>query len=309
MGMREKDSSVLTDNNFYKSLLDNLYDGVYFVNLERQITYWNRGAEHLTGYAADEIVGRFCWDNILRHINDEGVSLCQGLCPLVKAMKEGKALDHEVFLHHKDGHRVPVLVRVSPVRDPEGKVIGGVEVFSDNSPKITLMQRVEDLQKLALLDTLTETGNRRYAEITLHAKLDEIQRYGWTFGVLFIDIDHFKKINDSYGHDAGDKVLKTIARTLQNGIRSFDVLSRWGGEEFMAIISSTDKKHLYNLAERLRLLIERSSIPIEAGTASITISIGATLVCADDTPETVFRRSDGLMYESKTKGRNLVTFG
>jgi diguanylate cyclase (GGDEF)-like protein len=224
-------------------------------------------------------------------------------------MKEDKTFEQEVFLHHKDGHRVPVLVRVSPVKDRGGKVVGGVEIFSDNSPKVTLVQRIEELQNLALLDALTETGNRRYAEITLHAKFNEMQRYGWTFGLLFMDIDHFKEVNDSCGHDAGDSVLKAVAKTLKNGVRSFDAVSRWGGEEFVAIISSTDEAHLRSLGDRLRLLIEQSGIPAGKNTVRITISVGATLAGADDTPETALRRADSLMYESKTKGRNLVTFG
>lgn len=299
---------MLTDSSFYKSLLDNLYDGIYFVDLDRRITYWNKGAERLTGYLAGELVERFCWDNILRHVNDEGVSLCLDLCPLQKAMKENKTLEQEVFLHHKDGHRVPVLVRVSPITNSDGKISGAVEVFSDNSSKVTLMQRVEELQNLALLDSLTQTGNRRYAEITLHAKFSELQRYNWIFGILFIDIDHFKKVNDTYGHDAGDKVLRAVAKTLQNGIRSFDIICRWGGEEFVAFISSTDEEHLYSLAERLRLLIEQSRIPIDEG-VGVTVSIGATLVRPNDEPEAALRRADSLMYESKASGRNKISLG
>jgi diguanylate cyclase (GGDEF)-like protein/PAS domain S-box-containing protein len=298
-----------TDHISYKSLLDNLYDGVYFVDLERKITYWNKSAERLTGYAADEIIGKYCWNNILRHINDEGVSLCEKLCPLVNAMKEDRTLNAEVFLHHKDGHRVPVLVRVSPIKNSGGNIIGAVEVFSDNSPKITLQQRVQELQNLTLLDALTETGNRRYAEITLRAKVDEMQRYDWICGILFIDIDHFKNINDIYGHDAGDQVLKAVSKTLQSGIRTSDILSRWGGEEFVAVISSTDEEHLLSMAERLRLFIAQSDIPIGEHAVHVTVSIGATLVRPGDTPETALRRSDSLMYESKKKGRNMVSFG
>jgi diguanylate cyclase (GGDEF)-like protein/PAS domain S-box-containing protein len=295
------------DSNFYKSFLDNLYDGVYFVDPERKITYWNKGAERLTGYAAGEIEGKFCWSDILRHVDNEGVSLCRGECPLLESMKADKTIEKEVFLHHKDGHRVPVLARMSTIKNSEGKVIGGVEIFSDNSPKITLMQRLDELQNLALLDAVTETGNRRYAEISLQAKLDEMQRYDWTFGILFIDIDHFKRVNDVYGHNAGDRVLKTLAKTLKNGVRSFDIICRWGGEEFIAIISSTNAEHLHSLAERLRLLVALSTIPADEGPLRVTVSIGGTLARRGDTIENIVQRADILMYESKTKGRNAVT--
>lgn len=171
------------------------------------------------------------------------------------------------------------------------------------------MQRIRELERLSLLNGLTETVNRRYGEIILHTKFDEMKRYKWKFGVLFIDIDRFKEINDSYGHDAGDRAFKTVSKTLQNSIRSLDAVVRWGGEEFVIILSSADEDRKSILAERLCMLIEQSSIPLAGGAVRVTVSIGATLVRSDDTPQTVIQRADNLMYESKTKGRNMVSFG
>jgi diguanylate cyclase (GGDEF)-like protein len=222
-------------------------------------------------------------------------------------MQEGKLQEREVYLHHKNGHRVPVLVRTSPLIDSDGKTIGGVEVFSDNSPKISLMQRVQSLEKMALLDPLTMLGNRRFAETQLASRLDEMRRYGWHFGVFFIDIDHFKNINDTYGHEIGDKVLQMTARTLQNGVRSFDTVCRWGGEEFVSIVAGVDERQLLSLAERLRVLVGQSSLPVGGSTIHITISIGVAVVRPDDTEQTVIARADNLMYRSKALGRNRVS--
>ncbi len=298
---------LIKTDEFYKSLLDNLYDGVYFVDSGRVIKYWNRSAELLTGYGSSEIVGKHCWDNILMHVDLNGSNLCRGMCPLVKAMKDDMTLEQAVYLRHKDGHRVPVMVRASPVKDGQGRIIGAVEIFSDNSPRITLAQRVEELQRLALLDPLTEIGNRRYAELTLHTKLDEFYRYGWRFGVLFIDIDHFKRINDSYGHDMGDKLLRAVAKTLRNGIRTSDAVSRWGGEEFMVFVANVDEASLGSLAEKLRKLVEQSAFFHENELIGVTISIGATISRINDTPEVLVKRADHLMYRGKLSGRNCVT--
>jgi diguanylate cyclase (GGDEF)-like protein/PAS domain S-box-containing protein len=298
---------MIKSDEFYKSLLDNLYDGVYFVDPDRVIKYWNKSAELLTGYGSSEIVGKHCWNNILMHVDLQGRNLCRGMCPLVKAMKEDTTLEQEVYLRHKEGHRVPVMVRASPIKDEEGRIIGAVEIFNNNSSRIALAQKVDELQRLALLDPLTETGNRRYAELTLHARLDEFYRYGWRFGVLFMDIDHFKTINDTYGHEMGDKLLRMIARTLQNGVRSSDVVSRWGGEEFVAFISNIEEVALGSLAEKLRKLVEQSKPFFENEWIDVTISIGVTISRMNDTPEGLIKRADHLMYRGKLSGRNCVT--
>jgi diguanylate cyclase (GGDEF)-like protein/PAS domain S-box-containing protein len=279
---------------------------VYFVDPDRKIIYWNKSAELLTGYKSSEIVGNHCWNNILMHIDLEGNSLCHGPCPLARSMKEDRMLEQEVYLRHKNGYRVPVLVRASPIKDGEGRVIGAVEIFSDNTPKITLEQKVGELQKLTLLDALTEVGNRRYAELILRSRLDEMRRYGWRFGLLFIDIDNFKDVNDTYGHGTGDKVLRMVAKTLQNAVRSSDVVSRWGGEEFIAVIGHADKQVLSLLSNKLRVLVEQSNFFDGRELINVTISIGSTVSTMEDTPETLLRRADKLMYDAKLSGRNCV---
>ena len=139
------------------------------------------------------------------------------------------------------------------------------------------------------------------------AYLDEMKRYGWTCGVLFIDVDHFKTINDSFGHNIGDSVLMMIARTLSSNLRSYDLLGRYGGEEFVAIIASVNASQLYSFANRLRVLAEQSSLTSEYGEISATVSIGATLAQPTDTVEGVIARADQFMYQSKANGRNRVS--
>src|SRR5512139_2403015 len=99
----------------YKSLLDNLYDGVYLVDRERRINYWNRGAERITGYKVVEAVGRNCHENFLRHVDAQGNQLCLVGCPLSATMADGEPRSEQVYLLHKNGHRVPVLVRAAPM--------------------------------------------------------------------------------------------------------------------------------------------------------------------------------------------------
>lgn len=294
------------DDDFYKDLLDNLYDGVYFVDTGRRITYWNKSAERITGYLASEVVGKRCEDNILMHTDGKGNLLCKTGCPLSGTLLDGALRNTEVFLRHKDGHRVPVAVRVAPIRNADGETTGAVEIFTDNTEKAAALERMEEFEKLAYIDSLTGLANRRYAEINLNARHEEMQRYGWPFGVIFIDIDHFKEINDQYGHDVGDEVLTMVAKTLMNSARTFDVVGRWGGEEFLAIIANVNSTELIATANRFRMLVEQSSIDRE-DLIHVTISLGATLANPEETIPDLLKRVDGLMYLSKSGGRNRVT--
>ncbi len=294
------------DALFYKKLLDNLYDGVYFVDRERRITYWNKGAERITGYAAADVLKKRCSDNILMHSDRKGRILCLTSCPLAEAMKDGMERSTEVFLQHRKGHRLPVTVRVAPIRDDTGAVTGAIEIFTDNTPAAVAFDRLEELERLAFIDPLTGLANRRYAEISVNARLEELQRYGWRFGVIFIDIDHFKDVNDRHGHAAGDEVLKTVGKTLQNSVRTFDLVSRWGGEEYLAVIANVEGGELTSTADRCRALVEQSGAPV-AASLKVTISLGATLARVNDSAASLIQRADQFMYQSKQEGRNRVT--
>ena len=297
--------SGVRDEAFLREILETVADGVYIVDRDRRILWWNRGAERITGFARGEIVQTFCYDDNLRHVDVRGTPLCVGHCPLVHSMQEGTPRTDRVFLHHKKGHRVPVEVNVFPLRDAGGSIAGAVEVFRDISA-LDEPATGEELRRMALLDPLTELGNRRYAEITLGSRLSEMNRYGWTLGVLFVDIDHFKEINDRHGHDAGDDALRMVARTLRHTARASDFIGRWGGEEFIVLLPNVTGLELTAAAERFRALVESSGLRLASGFLAVTASIGATLALAEDTPESVVRRADALMYQAKREGRNRV---
>lgn len=300
---------MILDDDLYKNILDNVDSGVYFVDIDRKITYWNKGAENITGFKSSEVIGYRCCDNILVHIDEHGNNICFGLCPLAETIRNGQVHKNELYLHHKAGYRIPVFVNIIPIKDSNGNNIGAVEIFKETLPqKNDAVLRIKELQKLALLDSLTELGNRRYAESNLKSKFDEMKRYGLSFGVLFVDIDHFKKVNDTYGHDIGDKVLKIVSRTLSGNVRPFDVVSRWGGEEFLLIIAHVkDEEQLYNIAHKLLVLVEKSELVEGGNIIKVTVSIGATLARLDDKISSLVKRADKLMYHSKKSGRNCIS--
>lgn len=296
-------------DNFYKELLDNIYDGIYFMDANQRIIYWNKGAENITGFSANEVIHKYCSDNILMHVNESNEKMCENSCPLKHTMIDGKNREAAVFFHHKNGHRVSTTIKSSAIRDVNGEIIGAVEIFNDNSANFENIEMVKTLKKEALIDPLTEVVNRRYLENRITASFNAFQRYGWKFGVLFMDIDYFKNINDTFGLNNGDNVLKVIAKTLMKNIRSFDTVGRWSGEEFIGLIENITKDGLLKVAEKLRALVNASSIQAEGFQNNIypTISIGATISMPEDSPETIIKRADELMQESKQAGRNRVT--
>ncbi len=290
-----------------EKLLDNLFDGVYFVDPDRRITFWNSSAERISGYSKQEVIGSCCADNLLRHIDANGRELCLSGCPLAATILDGKMRESSVFLHHKLGHRVPVSVRTSPVRDDKGTIVGAVEIFSDNSNSLQILQEYEKLKQEAYLDALTGIGNRRYGEMTLSTRIYDLQSHKLPFGVLFMDIDHFKLFNDKYSHKTGDDVLVMVARSISVALRKMDVVARWGGEEFVVILPGATRVVVRAVAERIRILIENSFIMAGDAKLKVTVSIGAAVSRSDDSVETIIARSDGLMYQSKSNGRNRVT--
>jgi diguanylate cyclase (GGDEF)-like protein/PAS domain S-box-containing protein len=288
-------------------LLESLFDGVYFVDTERRITYWNAGADRISGFSRAEVVGSLCPDNFLRHIDEHGRELCHDGCPLAAAILDGQPREASVYLHHKLGHRVPVSVRVSPVRNEQGTVIGAVEIFSDNSNSLQILQEFEKLKQEAFQDQLTGIGNRRYGEMILSTRMHDLRTHGIPFGFLFMDIDHFKKVNDRYGHAVGDQVLVMVARSIATSLRKIDVVARWGGEEFVVILPGAIGVTVKAVAERIRMLIEKSFVAVGGDTLSVTVSIGAAVSRIDDADKEIVGRADRLMYISKNSGRNLVT--
>jgi len=293
--------------DFHKLLLDDLYDAVYFVDPERRILYWNHAAEALSGFSAAEVTGRRCGDNLLCHVDEAGRSLCQNDCPLSHSMQTGIRGKADVYMRCKDGHRLAVSVRVVPILDANNRALGAVEVFSDIALRKQLERRNVELKKMAYLDPLTQLANRRFLDAKLRHSLDELALFGRNFGVLLMDLDRFKRVNDSFGHSAGDAVLEHIARTISSSLRAGDTVGRWGGEEFLAILPDADETQTQLMAERCRVMVRNSSVPVAETSVSLTMSVGATLLRKSDDEDTLFRRVDRALYQSKQDGRDKTT--
>ena len=284
---------------FYKKLLDSLDEGVYFVDRARRITFWNTGAEQISGFSSKEVVGKFCGDKILEHIDFEGNFLCGEGCPLTATIKDGKTHQMDVFLRHRKGHRLPVQVTSSPVMNKEGEIIGAVERVRDITPQLSDRNRMEILVSELHTDPLTRIANRRYLERVLQDKYYRFEHYHEKFGIMFIDLDKLKNINDQFGHAAGDLAITLTAQTLASTFRNEDVVGRWGGDEFVVILQNVDLEQMEKIKVKVKSIIENTRLPEDCGGGHISISIGLAEALDGDTPELIINRGDLNMYGDK----------
>lgn len=290
-------------------ILENLYEGVYFVDKNRTITSWNNGAHQITGFSSEEVKHRKCYSNILNHVDINGVALCFDGCPLHATIQDGKAREATVFLQHKNGHRVPVMVKALPIYNNEGNIEGAVEIFTEIKEETSLQSDILKLQMEASQDALTDVPNRKYLNAIIESKIREFKAVNVSFGINFIDIDNFKHVNDTYGHGTGDEILKLLVNTIKSNLRKNDVIVRLGGEEFVIVFADINQSDLAKVSEKIRTLVEASALRLPTQDLKITISIGATIVEKSDTVSRIIERADDLMYQSKKGGKNRITIG
>lgn len=285
------------------ALFDAAQEGLYVVDPRRKVVAWNAGAERITGYAAAEVIGRACGDDILNHVDASGKPLCREDCPLMATIHDGQPRGATLWLRHKSGHRLPVRVRTAQVRDAEGAAIGAVEAFEPAAGPDP--DEMEVLRDAARSDALTGIANRGHFDRVLAERLAD--PIGDPVGLLMTDIDHFKRVNDHYGHPVGDAVLRMVAQTIGGALRPGDLVARYGGEEIAVIVARpSDAAALGRIAERIRLLVGHSRVVTAKRRVNVTISIGCAFAISGVAPEDLIRRADEALYRAKNGGRDRV---
>ncbi|MGY2201321.1 GGDEF domain-containing protein [Pseudomonas gingeri] len=156
----------------------------------------------------------------------------------------------------------------------------------------------------ALRDPLTETGNRIAMDQTLQREIELARRHSQPLSLLMLDIDHFKRINDSHGHTAGDQVLKAVAASIKSQLRNIDMVFRYGGEEFLIVLSNTSREAAAMVGERLRQAAQSQDYPANEQTIALTVSLGCATLLAGESTESLLRRADSALYVAKREGRN-----
>jgi diguanylate cyclase (GGDEF)-like protein len=184
-----------------------------------------------------------------------------------------------------------------------------VEIFANHAAlSIQNARLFVETQRLAVTDPLTELYNRRFLYELGRREFERARRYDHPMSVLVIDLDLFKQINDTYGHSTGDQALRIIAEHMQLGLRSTDVLGRYGGDEFFALLVETDLQEALAVAERLSMQVKNTCIAVEDGYLELTTSIGAATMTADTINlDELINAADEALYRAKNAGRNCIS--
>ncbi|HKJ88017.1 MAG TPA: diguanylate cyclase [Gammaproteobacteria bacterium] len=274
--------------------LESADDMVMITDPQGIIEYVNPSFERATGYSRGEVRGR---RPSFLHDGRQEAEVEEELWRTVRA---GRSWKGELVSRRKDGRMFTGEETVSPVQDREGKIVRFVAVMRD----VTERKRLErKLEHRATHDPLTGVCNRQRFQELLNQEAEEATRYGRPVSLILLDIDHFKQVNDSYGHAAGDRVLERVTEVLQGRLRASDVLGRWGGEEFMVLLPETSLSNARKVAEDLRASLESASIPT---VARVTASFGVTELKRGEPRTELLRRVDEALYRAKEAGRNRV---
>ena len=293
--------------DIYRSIIENMTDGAYFVDRDRKIQFWNRAAEEITGYKAEELVGKSCPESLLHHVDDTGRQLCQEGCPLFATCIDGKQRKERVFVRHKDGYRLPVRVNVYPIYEGE-TIVGSVELFNNDTPKVYEDAKLEEtVAGTSMHDRLTGLPNRQYIESFLGYRMSEYRHFGRMYALVFADLDDFEGFSRKHGGKAASDMLANISEGLLKNIRKTDLIGRWDNGEFVGIYAISKGFDAPIFAERIRNTIVNTEVLHEGKILRINASVGVTVPKPSDSMPNVYRRAIKLMQQSKDAGGARVT--
>lgn len=302
----------------YPQLLDHLSIGVAVIDPELTVLFWNRWLEEHSMLGREEMVGRPIQELFRPYVRREFVNKAREVLQRgMPAFFTHKAhqyifpfptvrsfLDEELM-------RMEQTVILSPLQDEDGEVQHILVSVFDISDWIIYQQQVlaskKELEKLSLIDDLTQVPNRRAIMEQVEKQLHIHNRKHRELALVIVDLDHFKRVNDTHGHQCGDEVLRKVAWLLADNLRGYDLLGRYGGEEFLIVLPETSRDQAIQVCERLRLAVASHSF---AGRESfgMTISLGIAWKAAEGKGkfDRLFASADQCLYEAKDSGRNRV---
>jgi PAS domain S-box-containing protein/diguanylate cyclase (GGDEF)-like protein len=285
-----------------QGILEDLPTGVYVVDLERRILFWNRWAERISGYLGHEMVGKACMDNLLMHCDENHSARCGDACPLLRAMHDGRIREEHLLLRHKDGQRVPVRVRSTPLRDENGVIVGAVEVFDERRPHAEPQWHAAPKLVSGHFDTATGVLDEPSITGLLRTALRDYARDHVPFGVLAFAVDGLERFRQNFGPRAVDKILHTVATTLVKNLPGGDVVGRWQQDRFLVIVDKCSPAALAPQAGLLRQIASGAAISWWGDRLSVSVTAGAAAADEQDTTDTLLERVE--LSLAASRGRN-----
>ena len=280
-----------------RSITNAAQDAVMMIDPAGLVTYWNPAAERMFGYAEAEIVGKNLHDLIVPERYHERHHA--GFSRFAES-GEGPAIGRTTTLQaqHRNGEEFPVDISLSGIKlRGQWNAVG---IVRDATERVNAEER---LKQLATTDTLTGICNRRHFDEVLEREIDRAARFSSPLSLILFDIDFFKRVNDTFGHQTGDQVLAQLAGAVGGSIRTTDLFARWGGEEFAVLLPGCDLDTGRLLAEKLRKVLEKQPFP---DVGQVTCSFGVAEYAPGDDMDALIKKADRCLYQAKASGRNRV---
>lgn len=302
---------------FAANLIEQLVTATFVLDNEGKVMIWNRACEKLTGIPATDVIGtnehwrafyvrkRMCLSDMIIQGQTDKLSELYAVHTLPSIHGNGYKVENWCVMP-RTRSRLYIAADAGPIYDEQGKLIAVVQTMRD----ITNYKNAQTaLEELSITDELTGLNNRRFLNEHLHIEWTRGIRSHKPLSLIMIDLDYFKQYNDSYGHTAGDQCLKTVARVLRHSLlRSSDMATRYGGEEFCILLPDTPIEGAFEVSERIHLALARLKIAHKSSAVSdlVTLSDGVACLipCSESNPSELIALADSGLYEAKAQGRN-----
>jgi len=290
---------------FHRQMMDHMNDGVIFVDTETRILEWNKAAERFTGLNRSAIMHSQWVPSLVGLSDDQGRAIATENCPIQTALRTGKPSTGRFLLHQNGGNRLRVEAQLMPIFDHRGTLCGGAMLMGDATEQAGLEEKVLELHVQATQDSLTKVANRAELNRCLPTFVAEAQKSRKPSSILICDIDFFKRINDTFGHAAGDEALKVFASVLKDLSRESDLVARYGGEEFVILCDNCDLPSAIQIGETIRHRLHSTPVSDLKGKC-MTASFGVSDIVEGDGPDDALERADKALLQAKQTGRDRV---
>ncbi|HBE72219.1 MAG TPA: hypothetical protein DDW52_29140, partial [Planctomycetaceae bacterium] len=296
--------SSLVEAIFQPRLLNSMSEAVIFLDSQHNVLLWNRAAEELTGVDASAVRHLNWSPDLIGLTLPGGEPLHEQDDPHKQMLQTNTRTTKRLMVEGSDGRPKSIRLSALPVVY-RGSSVGSILLLKDASKEARLEREVETLNDMATRDPLTKVSNRAYLGMYMPGFVQEHLESDQPGSAIICDIDYFKKINDTFGHQAGDEALVTFAGLLKSSARESDVIARYGGEEFVIICPACGNSAATARAEEMRRAVMETPIPALGG-GTMTASFGVTELQRGDTPELLLARADRALLQAKEEGRNRV---
>jgi PAS domain S-box-containing protein len=287
--------------DIYRTLLEHMRDGVYVVDRARSIVEWNPAAERITGYLRQDVYGRQCQQDLLMHCTTAGDVVCGEGCPLTRVMEEGVARETVLFLRHRNGHRVPVRIRSTPVRDSGGAVVGAVEMFREARGQARRASEPDQC-----LDEDTRLASREYAEFRLAQCLARLERFAVPLGWIRVELDDAPSLAQRLGCSAVPAAIRLVARALESNAEEAVFLARWDATGFRAAVETGFPVDLLGTVRRLEGALRSAELEWWGDLVRLTAAVAGVPARSGDTIETLELRAETALAAARSSGESVV---